>query len=102
MPWQEVSIMSQRREFVALAQQEGANRRAGQADGHRGDPVQPHRCVYPDPRLAHFQHWGQAGCIRGFIHHCRVRIERASWSVRLRRCWRGRCRNARWSAPQWF
>ena len=28
MPWKEVSIMSQRREFVALAQQESANRRA--------------------------------------------------------------------------
>ena len=28
MPWEEGSIMSQRREFVALAQQEGANRRA--------------------------------------------------------------------------
>ncbi len=28
MPWQEVSIMSLRREFVALAPQEGANRRA--------------------------------------------------------------------------
>ena len=28
MPWKEVSILSQRRAFVALAQQEGANRRA--------------------------------------------------------------------------
>ena len=28
MPWQEVSIMALRREFVALATQEGANRRA--------------------------------------------------------------------------
>ena len=28
MPWQEVSIMSLRREFVALATEEGANRRA--------------------------------------------------------------------------
>src|SRR5258706_12984692 len=27
MPWREVSIMSQRREFVRLAMQEGANRR---------------------------------------------------------------------------
>ncbi len=27
MPWQEVSIMDQRREFVRLARQEGANRR---------------------------------------------------------------------------
>src|ERR1700681_4321426 len=27
MPWQEVSIMDQRREFVRLAMQEGANRR---------------------------------------------------------------------------
>jgi len=28
MPWQEVSVMEQRREFVLMAQQEGANRRA--------------------------------------------------------------------------
>lgn len=28
MPWKEVSTMSLRREFVELAQQEGANRRA--------------------------------------------------------------------------
>lgn len=27
MPWQEVSIMDQRREFVRLAMQEGTNRR---------------------------------------------------------------------------
>lgn len=27
MPWREVSIMEQRREFVGLAMQEGANRR---------------------------------------------------------------------------
>ena len=27
MPWQEVSVMDQRREFVLLAMQEGANRR---------------------------------------------------------------------------
>ena len=27
MPWQEVSVMDQRREFVRLAMQEGANRR---------------------------------------------------------------------------
>jgi transposase-like protein len=27
MPWQEMSIMDQRREFVRLARQEGANRR---------------------------------------------------------------------------
>src|SRR2546423_1794466 len=27
MPWQEVSIMEQRREFIELAMQEGANRR---------------------------------------------------------------------------
>ena len=27
MPWREVSVMDQRREFVRLAMQEGANRR---------------------------------------------------------------------------
>jgi transposase-like protein len=27
MPWREVSVMEQRREFVRLAMQEGANRR---------------------------------------------------------------------------